>query len=44
LRAPFVAYLQGGLHYSHCRIGVLNSLGQMAALPSAAGQEVVSRV
>ncbi|MFN3428712.1 MAG: aminotransferase class I/II-fold pyridoxal phosphate-dependent enzyme [Candidatus Sericytochromatia bacterium] len=44
LRAPFVAYLQGGLHYSHCRIGVLNSLGQMAALPGAAGQEVAARV
>jgi cystathionine beta-lyase family protein involved in aluminum resistance len=43
LRAPFVAYLQGGLNYSHCRIGVLNSLSQMAALPNA-GAEVVAHV
>ncbi|MDB5096498.1 MAG: aluminum resistance protein [Cyanobacteria bacterium RYN_339] len=32
LRPPFVAYLQGGLNYSHCRIGVLRSLAQMGAM------------
>jgi cystathionine gamma-lyase len=32
LRAPYVAYLQGGLNYSHCRIGVLRSLAQMGAM------------
>ena len=32
LRQPYIAYLQGGLNYSHCRIGVLRSLAQMNAM------------
>jgi cystathionine beta-lyase family protein involved in aluminum resistance len=31
LREPYVAYLQGGLSYSHCRIGIARSLAQMGA-------------
>lgn len=31
LRAPYVAYLQGGLNYSHCRIGIGRALEKMAA-------------
>lgn len=31
LREPYVAYLQGGLSYSHCRIGIARSLAQMEA-------------
>lgn len=32
LRPPFIAYLQGGLSYSHCRYGIERSLAQMAAV------------
>jgi cystathionine beta-lyase family protein involved in aluminum resistance len=30
LREPYAAYLQGGLNYSHCRIGVARALERMA--------------
>lgn len=39
LRAPHVAYWQGGLHYSHCRIGVARALEKLAAVE--AGQAVL---
>lgn len=36
LRPPYVAYWQGGLHYSHCRIGVKRALEKLEAVEAGA--------
>jgi cystathionine beta-lyase family protein involved in aluminum resistance len=30
IREPYIAYMQGGLTYSHCKLGVLTALQNMA--------------